>query len=158
MSVSPPSPLSVQYLLTSSLLLQLLHMCVMPAPAACPPRHANGATDASSFSFILCLYSFHSLCVCNICMFVLNVPWLRQLRGRSRRALNHAAVRAGAISRSQYDLPQPQSYFFVIFICLVFCAYIIVHIFIYKGILLLYCIKLRKIIYAFTQNVQNTIQ
>lgn len=45
------------------------------------PQQTRGRCHWCFFTFrsILCLYSFHSLCVCNICMFVLNVfVWLRQ--------------------------------------------------------------------------------
>lgn len=69
--------------------------------------------------------------------------------------VNHAPSASVAIAtpRSEYDLPQSQKYFCNIYLSRLLCLYYSSHI--YNGILLLYCIKLRKIIYAFTQNVKT---
>lgn len=128
-------------MLTYSFSLQLLHMCVMPTPAACPLTDKRKALPTLfTFCLLLCLYSFHSLCVCNICMSVLNVPCgcdkipksinISHLRNHERRISFWICFAAATIV------------FFVIFIVLVYCAYIIAHI--YYGILMLYCKNLGK--------------
>lgn len=73
-----------------------------------------------TFCSILCLYSFHSLCVCNICMFVLNVP----VAATNWMFLCNHAPEPRASRPCKYHLPQSQKYFVLIYLSRLLCLYI----------------------------------
>lgn len=111
------------------------YVCDAGARSVSPPLLVGAGTQTAppsffTFRLLLCLYSFHSLCVCNICMFVLNVlVWLRQNPPMFHRKSRAVRGRGNRDTSFRIWFAAVTNVFFVIFICLVYCAYIIVHIY-----------------------------